>query len=196
MLSTLYFLWLVLSFPASAGPYDSSVSNSVVSLVEVGQELDFELLADKRKAPHDFWKLESERSGEITVATFSAKKEPGKGQGLLLCAQWPKTEAPQPELEPTVVLAGLYNDLKEFQLLGSKEALWGEKPARLIAFKAVVEKRPVLGRALMTQASSGTEILLLVTNHEAQKDFMKEFDRLQRHWTFGGAAASNVLYSH
>jgi len=145
--------------------------------------------------PHDFWKLESERSAEITVVTFAAKKAPAKGQGLLMCAQWPKKDGqPQPELEPTEVVASLYGDLKDFQLLGSKETVWGEQAARLISFKALVGKRPVVGRALLAQAPSGIEVLLLVSNHEAQKDFSKEFERLHNHWQFGQPASANVLF--
>ena len=147
--------------------------------------------------PHDFWKLDSERTQGVTVSTFSAKKAPAKGQGLLMCAQWPKSHSPESsDLEPTVILASLYGELKEFQLLGSKEIRWAGQPAQLVAFKATVNKRPVVGRSLLAQAPSGTEVLLLVTNNGVQKDFSKEFERLQGHWEFGGAAASNVLYSH
>lgn len=151
--------------------------------------------ADEKPAkPHDFWKLESERAGAVTVATFSAKKAPAKGQGLLMCAQWPKQEG-EAAFEPTEVVASLYSELKEFQLLGSKEVSWDGQSARLIAFKAVVGKRPVVGRSLLAQTPSGTEALLLVTNHDVQKDFSKEFERLQGSWEFGRPAASNVLYS-
>lgn len=143
--------------------------------------------------PHDFWKLDSERSGEFTVVTFSAKKAPAEGQGLLMCASWPKADE-QPGLVPTEVVASLYGDLKDFQLLGSKETVWGEQAAHLIAFKALVGKHPVVGRSLMAQTPNGTEVLLLVTNHDAQKDFRKEFERLHSHWQFGQPATSNVLF--
>lgn len=157
---------------------------------------DGEPVAEHPAKPHDFWKLESEQAGAITVTTFAARAAANKGQALLMCAQWPKTEEPPADLEPTVVLGSLYSDLKEFQLLGSKDVTWGAQPARLVAFKAVVGTRPVVGRALMAQPPSGTELLLLVANHGVQQQFAKEFERMQRHWRFGGAAASNVLYSH
>jgi hypothetical protein len=145
--------------------------------------------------PHDFWKLESERSGQVAVATFSARKAPAKGQGLLMCAHWPRPEGQAPELKPAEVIASLYSELQDFQLLGSKEVVWAGQQARLMAFKAKVGKRPVVGRSLLAQAPSGTEALLLVTNHEAQKDFRKEFERLQGAWEFGAPATSNVLYT-
>lgn len=147
-------------------------------------------------APHEFWVLDSERAGAATVSTFSARKPPHKGQGILMCAHWPDPAASSVPLEPTEVLAGLYGDLKDFQLLGSKESVWGEQPARLIAFKAMVGKRHVVGRALLSQKAEGTDVLLLVTNHEMQRDFAKEFERLQDGWSFARPVASNVLYSH
>ncbi len=152
--------------------------------------------AEPAAKPHEFWKLDSERSGAATVSSFSARKPPHKGQGLLMCAVWPKDSRQPAELEPTEVLAGLYSELKDFQLLGSKEALWGGQPARLIAFKAKVDKRHVVGRSLLAQTPEGTEILLLVTNHEMQSEFHKEFERMQKAWSFGRPATSNVLYSH
>ena len=148
--------------------------------------------------PHDFWKLESEKAGETTtVTTFGAKKAPAKGQGVLMCASTPGQAGAQPApFEPSVVLGALYSDLKDFTLLGSKDTVWGGQTGRLIAFKALVGKRPVVGRALLAQtADGGSEILLLVTNHDAQQDFKKEFERLQNRWEFGRPAASNVLYS-
>lgn len=150
---------------------------------------------EKKAVPHDFWKLETERAGVVTVATFSARKAPAKGQGMLMCAHWPE-QAMQSELQPAEVVASLYSELEGFQLLGSKEAVWSGQPARLIAFKATVGKRPVLGRSLLARAPGGTEALLLITNHDVPKEFAKEFERLQGSWEFGRPAASNVLYSH
>ena len=148
--------------------------------------------AEPKAKANDFWKLDSERSADITVTTFSAKKAPAKGQGILMCAAWPNQEG-EPVLEPSEVVSSMYGDLKDFQLLGSKEAVWGEQAAHLISFKAMVNKRPVVGRSLMAQTASGTEVVLLVTNHEAQKDFRKEFERLQSSWQFGQPASRNVL---
>jgi hypothetical protein len=151
--------------------------------------------AQNKAKPHDFWKLDSERAAEITTSTFSAKKAPAKGQGLLMCAVWPKAQAEVPAIQPTEVLASLYSDLKEFQLLGSKDVTWGDQPARLMAFKATVNKRPVVGRCLIAQVSTGTEAILLVTNHDMQAEFKKEFERLQKHWQFGQPAAASVLHA-
>lgn len=146
--------------------------------------------------PVDFWKVESERSGETSIVTFSARKEPAKGQGLLMWGHLPAaTSSDKPALESKVVLAGLYKDLKEFHLLGRKEVTWGDRPAQLVAFRAVAEKRPVVARALLHQAEDGVQVLLLVSNPESQKEFSKEFDRLQKEWDFARPAASNVIYS-
>jgi hypothetical protein len=147
--------------------------------------------------PANFWKVESERdSDSLTQVTFSAVEGPARGQGLLMAAQWARQEGQTEALEPSVVLAGLYKELEDFQLLGSKDALWGGQPARLISFKATVNKRPVVGRSLIAQAPSGTEALLLVTNQDMQSSFGKEFGRLQAHWEFGRPAAANVLTTH
>jgi hypothetical protein len=143
---------------------------------------------------HDFWKLESERAGAVTVVTFAAQKAPNKGQGILMCAHWPRQEG-EDELRPTEVVSSMYSELKEFQLLGSKDADWSGQPARLLAFKAKVGQKPVVGRALMAQTPERTETLLLITNHDPPKEFAREFERLQGHWDFGRPAASNVLYS-
>lgn len=146
--------------------------------------------------PVDFWKVESERTGETSVTTFSAKKDPAKGQGVLLWGRWPANDPPREEpLDPSVVLAGLYKDLKDFHLLGRKEVSWGDRKAQLVAFRAVADKRPVVARALISEAAEGLQVLLLVANPEAQKDFTKEFDRLQKEWEFSRPGAANVIYS-
>ncbi len=146
--------------------------------------------------PTDFWKVESERSGETSVTTFSAKKDPARGQGVLLWGSWPSAHPPGEEpLDPSVVLAGLYKDLKEFHLLGRKDVDWGDRKAQLVAFRAVADKRPVVARALISEIPEGVQVLLLVTNQEAQKDFIKEFDRLQKEWDFSRPGVANVIYS-
>ncbi len=156
----------------------------------------FLLVLSSWAKPVDFWKVESERSGENSLVTFSAKKEPAKGQGLLMWGHLPgASSADKPPLESTVVLAGLYKDLKEFHLLGRKEVSWGDRPAQLVAFRAIAEKRPVVARALLSQAEDGVQVLLLISNPESQKEFTKEFGRLQKEWDFSRPATSNVIYS-
>ena len=144
----------------------------------------------------DFWKLESERLGaDVSLATFAAKSGPAKGQGVLMWALWPDNKLAVSELDPAVILAGLYRDLKDFQLQGRKATTWGNLPAQVVAFKATVDKRTVTGRALLTSNPDGTQALLLVSHPEAQSDFSKEFERLQKDWQFTRSAATNVLYS-
>lgn len=146
--------------------------------------------------PTDFWKVESERDAEASVTTFSAKGETMKGQGLLVWGRWPAAQPPSERpLDASVVLAGLYKDLKDFHLLGRKETQWGGRQAQLVAFRATAQKRPVVARALLTEGEDGVQVLLLVTNPEAQKDFAKEFDRLQKTWDFTRPGAANVIYS-
>lgn len=145
--------------------------------------------------PVDFWKVESEKSGEASAITFSAKKEPAKGQGVLMWGHWPITTAGEKSpLEPTAVLAGLYKDLKDFHLLGRKEVAWGDRTSQLVAFRATADKRPVVARALFNEGEDGIHVLVLVSNPESQKDFSKEFERLQKGWDFAKPATSNVIY--
>lgn len=146
--------------------------------------------------PSDFWKLESERQGETSVSTFSAKNDPAKGQGLLMWGSWSLPEAARGEpIDPSLALAGLYKDLKQFHLLGRKDVAWGDRQARLVAFRATVDKRPVVARALVWQGPEEVQVLLLVSHPEAQKDFTAQFNRLQKQWDFSRPASANVIYS-
>lgn len=137
------------------------------------------------------WVLQPDQSESHRLATFLPTQDALKGQGVVMVGALP-IEDPQTPLDASQVLAGLYRDLKDFRLVGTKATNWAGRPAHVVAFKATHQKHTVLGRALWSQDESSVQVLLLLSHPSAAKSFEKEFIKWQTYWNFDSPALANV----
>lgn len=141
------------------------------------------------------WKLEAQNTTDsFESASFLPLAPSLKGQANLIFARlWLAGE--EENLAPSVVLGAMYDELKGFKLLGSKDSNWGGRSARLVSFKASLKERRVLGRMLMAQAGREAFVLLLTCNPQVQGSLEQEFEYLRERWNFSAPFMKNIVRS-